>query len=98
MLINRETETNGKAVTYLDRLQENYHDLFSKPLQKSEFTETEWGYELPKSYIDFQQSYQLPKCCMVSASFCGLSAQRTLIMKIVWNFYWRYRNERGKEN
>ena len=33
MLINREKETNGKAVTYLDRLQENYHDLFSKPLQ-----------------------------------------------------------------
>lgn len=32
MLINREKETNGKAVTYLDRLQENYHDLFSKPL------------------------------------------------------------------
>ncbi len=28
MLINREKETNGKAVTYLDRLQENYHDLF----------------------------------------------------------------------
>lgn len=78
MLINREKETNGKAVTYLDRLQENYHDLFFKPLQKSEFTETdiklietERGYELPKPYIDFQQSYQLPKCCMVSASLCG---------------------------
>lgn len=78
MLINREKETNGKAVTYLDRLQENYHNLFSKPLQKSEFTETdiklietEWGYELPKPYIDFLQSYQLPKCCMVSASLCG---------------------------
>ena len=78
MLINREKETNGKAVTYLDRLQENYHDLFFKPLQKSEFTETdikmietEWGYELPKPYIDFLQSYQLPKCCMVSASLCG---------------------------
>ena len=27
--------------------------------------------ELPKPYIDFQQSYQLPKCCMVSVSFCG---------------------------
>ena len=78
MLINREKETNGKAVIYLDRLQENYHDLFSKPLQKSEFTktdikmiETELGYELPKPYIDFLQSYQLPKCIMVSASFCG---------------------------
>lgn len=78
MLINREKETNGKAVTYLDRLQENYHDLFSKPLQKSEFTETdiklietEWGYKLPKPYIDFLQSYQLPKCCMVLASLCG---------------------------
>ena len=105
MLINREKETNGKAVTYLDRLQENYHDLFSKPLQKAEFTETdiklietEWGYELPKPYIDFLQSYQLPKCFMVSVSFCGLSAQRTFIMKIVWNLYWRYRNERGKED
>lgn len=41
MLINREKETNGKAVTYLDRLQENYHDLFSKPLRKSKFTETD---------------------------------------------------------
>ena len=78
MLINREKETNGKAVTYLDRLQENYHDLFSKPLQKSEFTETdiklietEWGYALPKPYIDFLQSYQLPKCFMGSVSFCG---------------------------
>lgn len=78
MLINREKETNGKAVTYLDRLQENYRDLFSKPLQKAEFTETdikmietELGYELPKPYIDFLQSYQLPKCIMVSASFCG---------------------------
>ena len=78
MLINREKETNGKAVTYLDRLQENYHDLFSKPLQKSGFTqtdikmiETELGYALPKPYIDFLQSYQLPKCFRVSVSFCG---------------------------
>ena len=78
MRINREKETNGKAVTYLDRLQENYHDLFTKPLQKSEFTQTdikmienELGYELPKPYIDFLQSYKLPKCFMVSVSFCG---------------------------
>ncbi len=85
MLINREKETNGRAVTYLDRLQENYHDLFFKPLQKSEFTETdiklietEWGYELPKPYIDFLQSYQLPKCCMVSASFLRHSRRNIL--------------------
>lgn len=52
--INREKETNGKVVTYLDRFQENYHDLFSKPLRKSGFTqidimmiEKELGYELP---------------------------------------------------
>lgn len=41
MLTNREKKTNRKAVTYLDGLQENYHDLFSKPLQKSGFTETD---------------------------------------------------------
>lgn len=77
MFIKREKD-KVRAVEYLDRLQQNYNDLFSKPLQKSIFTETdikviekELGYELPNPYIDFLQSYRLPECVTVLASFCG---------------------------
>lgn len=33
--------------------------------------EKELGYKLPKPYIDFLQSYQLPDCFTVLVSFCG---------------------------
>lgn len=53
-------------------------DFLPEPLQKSAFTETdirmiekELGYDFPKPYIDFLQSYQLPDCFTISVSFCG---------------------------
>ena len=78
MFLNRKKKSKIQAIEYLDKLPENYHDLFSKPLQKSPFTETdikviekELGYALPKPYIDFLQTYKLPECLTVSVSFCG---------------------------
>lgn len=75
---NKTQEIESQAAKYLDRLQENYHALFSAPLQKSvlakkdiEIIEKELGYQLPRPYVDFLLSCSLPECLTVSASFCG---------------------------
>lgn len=77
-MISGRKEPKKQAVVYLDRLQDNYKSLFYAPLRKSAFSETdierieqEWGYKLPKPYIDFLQCYRLPENLIVSASFCG---------------------------
>lgn len=77
-MISGRKEPKKQAVVYLDRLQDNYKSLFYAPPQKSTFSEAdierieqEWGYKLPKPYIDFLQCYRLPEHLIVSASFCG---------------------------
>ena len=76
MFFNKKRK--AQAIYYLDKPQENYQDLFHEPMQKSIFTEAdiqtiekELGYKIPKPYIDFLQSYQLPESFTVSVSFCG---------------------------
>lgn len=68
----------SQAMEYLDELRESQPDLFTEPLQRSVLTdhdiqtiERKLGYQLPRSYVDFLQSYQLPPRLTVSDCFCG---------------------------
>lgn len=78
MFFQTGRKDSSLAAEYLDQLWKDRPALFSAPAQKATLTdrdvraiEKELGYRLPRPYVDFLQSYQLPERLTVSARFCG---------------------------